>query len=308
MKNSMVTLGRLGIISVILTGAFTMKLHAQLMLTNGLVAYYPLNLNANDASGNTNNGTISGATWINGIFGTASNALYFGASRVVVNDSPSLDMTNAITLSAWFKADNWNTGSRIINKGDLQYQLTAASGVLRFEFVNSSNTDYTLDCALPSVGHWHNSVATYDGSIRRLYIDGVSVATGAASGSITVTNGYPPGNYNLNVGAKSDSANPIDFFSGSICKVRIYKRALATNEVPLLYQYELSAPQLSSAAVVLQLSTTNLVVGGSYQIQTSTNLVSWQNYGTPFIATATNAPQYINMTTSQGYYRILTAP
>jgi hypothetical protein len=31
-------------------------------LTTGLVAYYPFNGNANDASGNGNNGTVYGAT------------------------------------------------------------------------------------------------------------------------------------------------------------------------------------------------------------------------------------------------------
>jgi len=31
-------------------------------LTTGLVAYYPFNGNANDASGNGNNGTVNGAT------------------------------------------------------------------------------------------------------------------------------------------------------------------------------------------------------------------------------------------------------
>jgi hypothetical protein len=34
---------------------FSITLHAQ--VTNGLVAYYPLNGNANDSSGNGNNGT-----------------------------------------------------------------------------------------------------------------------------------------------------------------------------------------------------------------------------------------------------------
>ena len=38
-------------------------------LNNGLVAYYPFNGNANDASGNGNNGTVNGATLTTDRFG-----------------------------------------------------------------------------------------------------------------------------------------------------------------------------------------------------------------------------------------------
>jgi hypothetical protein len=98
------------------------------------------------------------------------------------------------------------------------------------------------------------------------------------------------------------------YFPGWIDAVRVYNRALSTNEIGMLYQYESGGAQLCGATLALQLNTTNLVVGGSYQIQTSADLATWENYGTPFIATSTNTPQFVSMSASQGYFRILAAP
>jgi len=44
---------------------------AQINLDSGLVAYYPFNGNANDESGNGNNGTVNGATLTADRFGNA---------------------------------------------------------------------------------------------------------------------------------------------------------------------------------------------------------------------------------------------
>src|SRR5271165_2960825 len=48
-----------GILTI--TAALAVQVQGQSFLTNGLVAYYPFTGNANDASGNGNNGTLNGA-------------------------------------------------------------------------------------------------------------------------------------------------------------------------------------------------------------------------------------------------------
>ena len=57
---------------VMLTAA--LHSYAQNEFTNGLVAYYPFNGNANDASGNGNNGIPSNASLVTDRFGTANGA------------------------------------------------------------------------------------------------------------------------------------------------------------------------------------------------------------------------------------------
>jgi hypothetical protein len=67
--------------------------------TNGLIAYYPFNGNANDASGNGNNGAVQGATLVQDRRGTANGAYRFlDGARIVVSNSPSLTLNKACTV------------------------------------------------------------------------------------------------------------------------------------------------------------------------------------------------------------------
>jgi hypothetical protein len=73
-------------------------------MTNGLVAYYPLNGDANDASGNGNNGTAYGVAWVSDQFGNVNAACRFygnGGSYVDIPPSASLDFSDEITVAAW---------------------------------------------------------------------------------------------------------------------------------------------------------------------------------------------------------------
>src|SRR5438105_7433431 len=70
--------------------------------TVGLMGHWPLNGNANDTSGNGNNGTIVGATSVNGVQGTA---YYFNGSAHI--DLPNLQFTNSTyTVSIWEETTN----------------------------------------------------------------------------------------------------------------------------------------------------------------------------------------------------------
>src|SRR5579859_8153676 len=71
-------------------------------ITNGLVAYYPFNGNADDASGNGNNGTVVGAVFTNGP-GDAAALMFAGnsSSYVEVPESASLEPANALSIAMW---------------------------------------------------------------------------------------------------------------------------------------------------------------------------------------------------------------
>jgi len=72
-------------------------------LTDGLVAYYPFNGNANDESGNGNDGTVTGAALTADRFGNPNSAYSFdGINDIIeVSHSSSLNITSAISLCAW---------------------------------------------------------------------------------------------------------------------------------------------------------------------------------------------------------------
>src|SRR5437879_4130564 len=73
---------------------------AQSWLTNGLVAYYPFNGNANDESANGRNGIVQGATLATDRFGVPSSAYRFDDvdDGIRIGDSP---VTNQMTIAAW---------------------------------------------------------------------------------------------------------------------------------------------------------------------------------------------------------------
>ena len=82
-----------------------------------------------------------------------------------------------------------------------------------------TSTWITLDQSI-SVNNWHHIVATYDGSLLRIYRNGAFVAaSGSSTGSITNTT------KNLTIGLRGT------YFDGNIGATNIYKTALSATEV-----------------------------------------------------------------------------
>jgi len=88
-------------------GTLTFELYemaqTQSFLTNGLVAYYPFNGNANDASGNGNNGVAYNVAYGQNRFGVAGAAAAFnGSSSFVYVTNFFSSQPIQITYSIWF--------------------------------------------------------------------------------------------------------------------------------------------------------------------------------------------------------------
>ena len=81
-----------------------------------LVAYYPFNGNANDASGNGNNATVNGATLTTDKFGNNNAAYFFNGSSYIeapVDINPSI--MPQMTMVAWARADNGSPVRQVIS-------------------------------------------------------------------------------------------------------------------------------------------------------------------------------------------------
>jgi hypothetical protein len=75
---------------------------------------------------------------------------------------------------------------------------------------------------------WHHVAVSWDGSFKRLYVDGTSVAVAAAQPLDATQPLYIGGDLDVNV---------VDnFFVGSIDEVVFYDRALADDEIAALAQ------------------------------------------------------------------------
>jgi hypothetical protein len=88
-----------------ITTAFKAQNVPNYIPTNGLVGWWPFNGNANDESGNGNDGTVNGATLTTDRFGIVSKAYNFDGVDdfiEVATSNGQFDSQN-FSLSFWFK-------------------------------------------------------------------------------------------------------------------------------------------------------------------------------------------------------------
>ena len=95
------------ITTMIFAVLFTANLIAQVpnyVPTNGLVGWWPFNGNANDESGNGNNGTVNGATLTTDRFGNVNKSYNFDGNDDIV--IPAISQNSNWTICFWFYSNN----------------------------------------------------------------------------------------------------------------------------------------------------------------------------------------------------------
>ncbi|MFM2038009.1 MAG: hypothetical protein RL432_948 [Bacteroidota bacterium] len=217
-------------------------------LNNGLVGYWPFCGNANDASGNANNGTVNGATLTTDRFGVANSAYSFdGVSHsIVIANSPNYSflLNNSSSVSIWINPSNFNGTRSIIGQGDGDGQHQ--NRFWRIYFSNSMLINHlrgngydpfdtqNMNSSV-TLNNWHlvTMVRDYNSNLK-LYLNGVLVDT-----DIDITGLSSPFSVtrNINVGAflNAYTGQLMQFFNGKLDDIGIWNRALSAQEVSQLY-------------------------------------------------------------------------
>lgn len=199
-------------------------------VTEGLIAYYPFNGNANDNSNNGNNATVYGATLITDRNSMPNSAYHFnGTNRITL--STGLDsLQKEISVSLWIKkTGNWDAGCHKIlligNKTTGNVYIAEEPSPFNISFtLTDSTVQYMAYCVTPALNNWHHLVGVFTGVSVKFYIDNVLQTTIPCTlGSIE--------NSPLNIGWGYDN----EYFTGDIDDVRIYNRALSDEEIGQLY-------------------------------------------------------------------------
>ncbi|HET7186494.1 MAG TPA: LamG-like jellyroll fold domain-containing protein, partial [Gemmatimonadaceae bacterium] len=257
----------------------------------GLVAAYAFDETSGtavaDGSGNGNAGTFGSAVTrtTSGKFG---GALAFTGGYVTIPDAATLDLTTAATIEAWVNpsvvASGWSTAVQKEQAGDYVYSLYASapgmpSGEINVGTAQAGERIALGPSALPA-NTWSHLASTYDGSILRLYVNGLLVASKATTGPITVSTGA------LRIGGNAVWG---EYFRGQIDEVRIYARPLSGAEI----QADMSAPigsasvpDLTPPTVAITSPTpaqtyvtdaTQLTIGGTASDNVGVTQVAWSN-------------------------------
>jgi len=216
------------------TAALALPVQAQTFLTNGLVAYYPFNGNANDASGNGNNGTVYGATLTNDRFGLPNSAYAFDGvqSRIQIPETLFSGTNQVVTISLWVTTDNgsYSGTEDLLEKSSVNGEMYMQ--IISNQFIFGANlstpgpsttvgSPITSNRATQLVGVYQQGQGLW------LYTNGVlaNSLTGIRNSTLWVdTSGYPLVSA---IGIYDYTPSPYNAFHGIIDDVRVYTRAFS---------------------------------------------------------------------------------
>lgn len=224
---------------------------------NGLIAYYNFDGgNLADSSGYHNDINFNNATLTADRNGVPDNAYLFdGASNYMeVPNSSSLNPQN-ITMYAIFKVNgfyqgrdhdnflfvkDWDesTGMYLLEFSDFALSSDPPDSVQESflgGFGGNNNTTASARASNTGMyvtkGVWYKLAYTYDGTTANLYLNGKLIAATTA----TVT--YTPTGGGLHIGREEDARGALLYpywFNGVIDEIRIYNRALSSQEIATL--------------------------------------------------------------------------
>jgi hypothetical protein len=196
------------------------------------LAYYPLNVNVQDYSGNEFHAQQSGTTDAVDALGLQGNALQFssGDDVVYVQNSQALNFTEAITISFWMHVDAVANESFLISHGSWEERWKVSitpTNYLRWT-VKTQNGVKDLDSSQPVMfDNFYHCTLVYSGYSMELYLDGELDTYLPHTGSMLATSKA------ITFGQKSLDDREY-FLDGILDEVRIYDAALQPDEIMTL--------------------------------------------------------------------------
>ncbi len=264
-------------ISVLFFGLFLIHTVQAQIPTANLIAYYPFCGNANDLSGNGNNGTVMGASLTSDRFGNPSNAYDFnGTSNYISLPPASFASLNVYSYSMWIKP------SSTVTTGFIAFSVGSSSqpwcmgmnynspGIFAGCYNNGSNPvqSYINSPPVP-ITSWIHIVFTRDLTSIKLYVNAIQVAATSFSSTNNQTANYGTSTFAANFGTRSSLSN---FFPGKIDDARMYSSVLNQNDVNALYNE--APPPISINSGTLT-APANTVCAGSTLTLSSSGFVSY---------------------------------
>jgi hypothetical protein len=236
----------LGILAI--SATFAAPAGAQSYLTNGLVAYFPFEGNANDASGNGHNGTLFGAASF-GVdrFGNTNSCLSLPGTEGIGSgvDVSSLDNLPyyPVTYSAWFLISNYppppsggltvmtlvgreacgqqSDGAIVLSSDPVDGSATRTNSLIYFTGANG-----WVSLLPQPTNTWCQVVLTIaSNGTQTFYLNGTNLPALGPAAPAGVTEDF-------RLGASGGSGCSYEYvWNGLIDDVRIYNRALSNSEV-----------------------------------------------------------------------------
>jgi hypothetical protein len=173
-----------------------------------------------------NSGSISYTSSGGGYFTLASNGYFNRASTTGIPIG-----TSTYTMSVWvqWSSGTWPVSGGMIGIGNSittnltnQFRTINTNGLVNYWYGN----DLTATSTVSPASQWFNAVAQWDGTTRKIWVNGTEIASAGAAG-LNVTSSL------LQIGATNvGGSEPL---SGRIGQALVYNRALTATEIQQNY-------------------------------------------------------------------------
>ncbi len=194
---------------------------------DGLLGWWPFNGNANDESGNGNDGVVNGATLTADRFGNASRSYGFdGINDYIVTNSINFGYNGDYSISLWANIHV------PYSSGFPQHYLFANAATENGVYLNTDFNENQFGCnstySSNSLGVWHHFLGVKDNGVFTLYIDNINIgSTQGCTSTSNFINGRP-----IYFG---NSSVFTEYTNGQIDDIAIYNRALSAQEIQDLF-------------------------------------------------------------------------
>jgi hypothetical protein len=245
---------------------FTQVVLAQDVSHDGLIAYWPLDGNTQDASGNGHNGQPGAVDFFADRHGNSGKALGGNTSSwhtsFDVSNPESFNFQDSFSISLWIKPMSDLDGyGRVISKYHWEakkgYALIFNAHKLSFWWFEPGSDEDKIVRISDSLEYrqWYHVAVTWNGSIVKMFLNGISAAEGAMTGPINHVEGR------MKVGGDGEYFQHYPRSMG-YDDIYVFSRALDENEVATL-------AGLNTIAISTQPQSQMVIKGGALELSIS---------------------------------------
>jgi len=261
--------------------------------SSGLIGWWPFNGNANDESGNGNNGTVSGAVLSVDRNGNPNSAYAFVNNIITISNSFFNNGWTNYSISIWALTSDINISAQNIyntypHDGE-GFGYNHPNAPSKYSFWKNSNINvhaWDIFSANPwnynniQSNQWYHLMIVKENLNYKFYVNGLLDKTSIATNTPL----------NQTCGLNFGSIGSSEFFNGTLDDIAIWDRALTDTEITTLYNgcNLVISSQPNNQNVNLSAGTVNFSVGSSI----TSAIYQWQtNLGLGF-QNISNAGQY----------------
>ena len=254
--------------------------------TNGLVGWWPFNGNANDESGNGNNGTVTGATLTTDRFGVANGAYGFNGVNCcgtpdpvqeIVVSNQILNLGQNFTISCWMSSSTVGKFQQLLFFAGAAVELNNEHVPSKLTYAVGPGTSWDLLYAQGTTSNfqnniWYHVIFTKVGTLYSLYLNG------SLEGSTSVS---ASSSYTQTIGLRIGSlAGGHEVFKGSLDDFGIWNRALSPTEISGLQNATASTTPPPAPTLAVSPPSTTICAGSSTTLSATANATySWSPGG-----------------------------